>query len=305
MVPLNSNIFTQEFPSIQTHVPLAPFTSMGIGGMADFYYKLKDIQELPTLIKVAQKNNIPALLFGGGTNTIFADEGFRGLIIHMQANHITHENNTVIAESGALLSQVIQYALKQNLSGMEKLMGLPGTVGGAVRGNAGAFGVEISQVFKKAVLYSKEKGFFEADKKYFDFHYRYSTIKKSHETIIKVFLELEQKDTKKALAEALDIVKNRISKQPKGKCSGSFFKNPDPFNEKLKAGYLLEQAGCKGLIIGNAQVSPQHANWIMNIGGATQKEILELKTIMTQKVKDRFNLVLEPEVQFIGTTDFL
>ncbi len=305
----------QKFPAIQTDIALAPLTSMNIGGSADLYYKLTDINQLPALIDLAYQLQLPVFMLGGGSNTIFADEGFRGLVVHMQPHHleIDHtENNPefgyIIADAGTLLSQVVQFSLKNNLSGLEKMMGLPGTIGGAVRGNAGAFGVEIQDIFSKALIYTPEKGLHEEPKAYFNFNYRFSTVKKSQDIILKVFLKLAKKDaeaSKTALAEALAIVKNRISKQPKGKCSGSFFKNPDPHNDLLKAGYLLDQVGCKGLQIGQAQVSLAHANWIMNLGGATQKDVLELKNIMQERVKSRFNISLEPEVQFVTATGFL
>lgn len=304
----NNNIFEyfpKSFPNVEQKKSLASLSTFGIGGPADLYYKLTDIQEIPAIMEFITQHNIPLFVLGGGSNTIFADEGFRGLVLHLQAKKITHENDVVIAEAGALLSQVIQYALKQSLSGMEKMMGLPGTIGGAVRGNAGAFGTETKDIFLKALIYNKEKGLHEVDKNYFNFKYRFSTIKKTQELILKIYLKLEKKDTKADLAEALDIVKNRISKQPKGKCSGSFFKNHDPHDDKLKAGYLLDQVGCKGLQVGKAQVSLQHANWIMNLGGATQNDVLELKNLMQKRVKERFNILLEPEVQFVSETGFM
>ena len=184
------------------------------------------------------------------------------------------------------------------------MMGLPGTIGGAVRGNAGAYGTETKDVFLNAILFNSEKGLFEADEKYLNFSYRTSSVKTSKDIVIKVFLKLKKDEalSKTGQAEATDIVKNRISKQPKGKCSGSFFKNP---GADLKAGYLLEQCGCKGLTVGGAQVSPQHANWIMNLGTATQKDVLELSEMMQERVKSRFNVDLEREVQFMDATGHL
>jgi len=302
----------KNFPDTVQNKPLAPFTSMGIGGPADLYFKLTDPAQLPYLAEAAQEHKIPTVILAGGSNMVFADEGFRGLVIHVASRHIAMDNEEIIvADAGTLLSQVIQFALKNSLTGMEKMMGLPGTIGGAVRGNAGAFGIETKDIFHKALLYSPTRGLREEEKPYFNFNYRTSTIKTSDDIILKVWLKLKTATpevAKAALAESLDIVKNRISKQPKGKCSGSFFKNPvtpdytKPQDPHTKVGYLLEQCDCKGLQVGDAQVSPNHANWIMNLGHATQKDVLTLAEKMKSRVKAKYSIDLEKEVQFIGPT---
>lgn len=293
--------FIKKFPRTEANKTLAPLNTIHIGGRADLFYKVTDLDELPALIEAAKQLHLPVFVLGGGSNTIFADEGFRGLVLHIQAKKIALEPPYLVAEAGALLSQVIQFALKNGLSGMEKLMGLPGTIGGAVRGNAGAFGVEIKDIFAKALICKPQKGILEIDKNEMDFQYRYSRIKKTREIIMKVYLLLEKKDCTGALAEALDIVKNRISKQPKGYCSGSFFKNPPG----LKAGYLLEKAGCKSLQVGQIKVSDQHANWLINLGGGTQKEVIRLASTLQQKVCNHFGIKLEKEVQLLNETGFL
>ena len=257
---------------------------------------------------------IPYVVLGGGSNSIFADAGFRGLVIHMQARSISLEEDNkksdpkfgiISAEAGALLSQVIHFALKHNLSGMERMTGIPGTVGGAARGNAGAFGIEMKDIVDRAIIYKPRGKIREVTKKYFKYHYRSSVIKHNNDIILKIFFKLRRasaEDVKAAMAEAANIIKNRISKQPKGKCSGSFFKNP---GLELKAGYLLEQAGCKGLQVGKIMVSELHANWLINMGGGTQNDVLGLCKILKEKVKSRFKVDLEPEVQIVGATGFL
>lgn len=294
--------FRQQFPATESNKSLAALSTFHIGGMADLYYRITDIDEIPSLMASAASLKIPYFILGGGSNTLFSDQGFRGVVLHFQARDLSVEEDRVIADAGALLSQVLQFALKNSLSGLEKLMGLPGTIGGAVRGNAGAYGMEIQDIFEKAVLYNEEKRFFEADKAYFHFGYRDSTIKRSKDMIVRVFLKLEKKNTDQALQEAFTTLKSRSGKQPTGKTAGSFFKNP---GSKFKAGHLLEQAGCKGLRVGQAQVSLQHANWIMNLGAATQKDILELAAKMQKKVQECFQITLEPEVQFVAENGFL
>lgn len=306
----------KKFPGTEQNKPLAPLVTFAIGGPADLFFNLTKTEDFLPLINTAKELNIPYFILGGGSNTIFADEGFRGLVIHMAAKNIKADGNIVEAEAGALLSQVIQFALKNGLTGMEKMMGLPGTIGGAVRGNAGAFGIEIKDIFEKALIYNPEKGLYEAGAGAMTFDYRTSSVKKNQvkarktlETILKVWLKLKPADpetAKAALAEATDIVKNRISKQPKGKCSGSFFKNPvtpdyqHPQPSETKAGWLLEQVGAKGTRVGGVQVSPHHANWLMNVENGTQKDVLELSNLLQNKVKERFSIALEREVQLIS-----
>jgi UDP-N-acetylmuramate dehydrogenase len=298
----------KNFPKMQTGRILSELSSIGIGGPADLYYRLEKTEELEPLLEEAERLKIPYIVLGGGTNILFADEGFRGLVIHMMARRVALEPSNesgygiISAEAGALVAQIIAFALKNNLSGLEKLMGLPGTIGGAVRGNAGAYGTEIKDVFLKARLYTPDKGLHEAGHGYFKFSYRTSAIKATKDIIIKVFLRLEAKDCTQAVAEATEIVKTRITKQPKGPSTGSFFKNP---GKDLSAGYLLDQCGCKGLQIGGAQVSREHANWIINRGGATRAHVLELAGIMQERVKSRFDITLEPEVQIVGEASLI
>jgi UDP-N-acetylmuramate dehydrogenase len=130
----------KNFQRTEKDKPLAPFTSMGIGGNADLYFKVTDAAQIPFLDEAAKEHKIPTVILGGGSNIVFADEGFRGLVIHIQNRSTALDDNgkSIVADSGTLLSQVIQFALKNSLTGMEKMMGLPGTIGGAVRGNAGA-----------------------------------------------------------------------------------------------------------------------------------------------------------------------
>lgn len=309
--------FIAAHPKTERNIPLAPFTTVHIGGPADLYYHLTTIEELPGLIRSAKEWDVPFFVLGGGSNTIFHENGFRGLIIHMKAKEIKVDEERITADAGALLSQVLQTALKNGLAGMEKFMGLPGTVGGAVRGNAGAFGVETKDVFEKALIYSEEKGVREEPPSYFNFAYRSSTVKsrKGKDIILRVTYKLAKGDTKAAMKENAAVIAQRLSRQPAGKNTGSFFKNPSSDKPAQlspatagsgdrgpSAGKLLDEAGCKGLKVGDIQVAEQHANWIMNLGNATQTEVLKLMRAMQQRVKERFNIDLEPEVQFVGET---
>ncbi|MEZ4087718.1 MAG: UDP-N-acetylmuramate dehydrogenase [Candidatus Gracilibacteria bacterium] len=300
--------FIQKFPNAEQNKPLAPFTTLQVGGPADLYYALTDINETEDLLNTAKELKIPYFILGGGSNTVFHENGFRGLIIHVKAKTITVEEDRIIADAGALLSLVLQTARKNGLIGMEKFMGLPGTVGGAVRGNAGAFGIETKDVFEKALIYNEEKGIHEETAEYFNFKYRSSTVKarKGQDIVLQVTYKLQKGDPAAVMKENATVIASRLKKQPAGKNTGSFFKNPRPFDSAegpaIHAGKLLDEAGCKGLSVGEIQVSDQHANWIMNQGNATQTQVIELMKAMQSRVKEKFGIDLEPEVQFVGET---
>lgn len=299
--------FTGKYPETEMNKPLAPLTTLKIGGEADMFLELTETEKLPKIMQTAEELQIPVFIFGGGSNLVFSEDGFRGLVIQIKANNIEVTGNEITAEAGALVSQMIQLALKNNLSGMENLTGLPGTIGGAVRGNAGAFGTEIKDILKEAVIYSENKGIRTVKPDYFNFGYRTSKVKqeKGRDIILKVTLTLTPKspeELQQIKEKTTEIIKSRAGKQPSGKTSGSLFKNPGP---ELAAGYLLDQCGCKGLQVGQVQVSLQHANWIINLGDATQTDVIELAKIMKEKVKNRFNIELEPEVQFVSASGYL
>jgi len=320
---MNHKELIKSFPKTEQNRSLAPLTSIKVGGPAALFYTLTDIDELPAIIEKATSLNIPYFIIGGGSNIVFHDDGFHGLVIQIKANKIIVEDDTIIADAGALLSVIVQTANKNNLSGMERLTGLPGTIGGAVRGNAGAFGTETKDIFHKALIYNQKEGLHEENKDYFKFDYRSSTVKsaKGKDIILRVHLKLtpaSPEQIQKNTLELAETLKSRAEKQPQGQTTGSFFKNPTlkvdlkgKKNQKntlkvnlkgVSAGYLLDQSGCKGLTVGMAQVSEKHANWIMNLGGATQKDVIELAKTMRERVKTKFNVTLEPEVQLVGTT---
>ncbi len=300
-------LFIDKYPQTQRQKPLASLTTLKVGGEADLFLELTDVKKLPEILKTADNLQIPAFIFGGGSNLVFSEDGFRGLVIQIKANNIEVKGSEITAEAGALVSQMIQMALKNNLSGMENLTGLPGTIGGAVRGNAGAFGTEIKDILKEAVIYSENIGIRTVKPDYFNFGYRTSKVKteKGRDIIIKATFRLTPKspeELQQIKEKTAEIIKSRTGKQPSGKTSGSLFKNP---GTNLAAGYLLDQCGCKGLQVGQVQVSKQHANWIINLGDATQTDIIEIAKIMREKVKDRFNIELEPEVQFVSASGYL
>lgn len=279
--------------------PLKKHCSFGVGGPADYYCEAKNIKELTDLIKFSKKARIPYLIIGAGTNILFDDKGFRGIVIKMNLKNIKIQNSKIIADAGASISALIQESLKNNLQGLEKWAGLPGTVGGAVAGNAGCNGLEIKDILVKAKLLNPLTGKIkEVNNKYFKFKYRESILKKSGEILISAAFELKKaksiENFKKILKE---ILSSRLKKQPFGPSAGSFFKNP---SAQKPAGFLIEKAGLKGKKIGNAQISEKHANFIINLGNASSKDILSLARLIQKTVKKAFKITLKPEVQILN-----
>jgi len=286
---------------------LVTFTTFGIGGDADFYFELKDVQMIPLLLEACKRDGLPFVILGWGSNIIFSEKGFCGLVIHNLARKVALDNDLVVADSGTLLSQIIQFALKNSLTGMEKMMGLPGSIGGAVRGNAGAFGLEMKDLVAKAEIYREGEGVLEVGAEYFEFGYRHSTLKKTREILMRVWLHLRPGDSTKGREEVRQIIISRAGKHPSGKSSGSFFKNPSNNSAGIghSAGYYIDQAGCKGLKIGGAFISDKHANFLMNDGTATLENVLELCSTVQDRVKDQFGLQLEREVQLVSEQGLL
>ncbi len=291
---------TKIFPDILLNEPLKLYTTFRIGGPADYFYKLQNYEVLPKLTSFARANKIPYFFIGAGSNVLFDDKGFRGLVIKMEANTIRIKDSTITADSGALISNLVQKSLEQNLSGLENWIGLPGTVGGAVYGNAGCNGLETKDVLKEALIFNIKTGKTRrVFTKYFNFKYRDSKLKKSSEILLNATFKLKKaKTSSKEREKTMEELKNtRYSKQPAGLTCGSFFKNPSP---DKSAGLLIEKVGLKGKIMGKAKISEKHGNFILNTGNAASKDVLTLAKLAQRLVKAKFGIKLEPEVQIIS-----
>ncbi len=303
----------QIYPGlIQKNIPLAPFTSFQIGGPADLYAEPKRPEELEALVTEAVKNGIPYYILGGGSNTLFSDKGFRGLVIRPQFKAIavtaTADGNSITAEAGALLSQVIRTAAKHDLSGMEVWIGLPGTVGGAVRGNAGAGGKEIKDFLSSATIFDlKQQKIVEYSNADLEFDYRHSTLKdKPHLIVLSATFRFEKKlsaEEQRVLMQ--HTLAQRHATQPKGHSAGCAFKNEiDPRTHiAYSAGKLIDECGLKGTRIGGIEVSNIHGNFLQNVGTpdqpATQQDVLDVIALIKKTVKEKKNIDLHEEVQII------
>lgn len=275
---------------------MAPYTTYQIGGLADYFLEAETREELLAGAQWAQDKNCPVFVFGGGSNLLFDDEGFRGLVIRVKSNHLTVEGSAIQADAGGLISKLVEAAAKASLTGLEAWNGLPGTVGGAVYGNAGCFGVECKDVLESAELFIPWEGVKTVKVSFFRYGYRYSSLKEKPAVILSARFKLEKGDPAKIQVKMKEIAKSRIQKQPAGLNTGSFFKNP---SKEKPAGWLIEQCGLKGKQIGGGRISEQHANFFVNRGGAKAADILVLADLAAREVQEKFGITLEREVIFV------
>jgi len=296
--------FGKLLPGIKRNILLKDYTTFKIGGKAQFFFVAKTKEELVKTIRMAKKFKLPFFILGGGSNVLAADEGYNGLVIKTQsAKRKAQSNNlklkTIYAEAGTPLALVVSEATKNNLTGLEWAVGIPGTVGGAIWGNAGAFKNSMQNIVKKAeVLDSKTlkiKNFKNKDCK---FSYRESIFKKNSNLIILSVTFQLKKGNKKQIKEKMQECSNyRKGKQPLNLSSaGSVFKNPPGFS----AGELVERCGLKGKKVGNVKISEKHANFIVNLGGGKAKDVKKLIKIIKNKVKNKFGITLEEEIRIFS-----
>ncbi len=276
--------------------PLARFTTFRIGGPADFYFEPEDKEDLLNLIKYLKEINYPFIIIGNGSNVLISDEGFRGVAINLESgfNQINVNGNRVYAESGIRLSKFVDTCIEHSLVGVENLAGIPGTLGGAILMNAGAYGGEISDyILTVEVLHDNDYKFLQ--KEDCGFAYRKSNLE--GKIIISAEFELPTGDKEKAKERRKELLLRRNETQPvEFPNAGSIFKNPSGDY----AGRLIEEAGLKGLVIGGAKVSEKHANFIINFNNASAKDVIALMKIIQEKVLEKFGVLLEPEIKLIG-----
>ena len=289
---LSSNIKFDE--------PLANHTTFGIGGPARCMVYPDNHNELSTLLKYAHVNKIPTIFIGSGSNLLVWDEGFNGFVISLRKTFnklAISPNSSIVVQSGVMLGTMVKEAIQKQICGLESLVGVPGTVGGALIMNAGAFGGEISTYFVNAKTMTLKGEIKTYSKQDVQFFYRYSTFP-IDEILIEATLKCKKGNPDKILKDKKIASQGRKSTQPlKFRSAGSIFKNP---SKKLAAGYLIDQTGLKGTSHGGASISEKHANFIVNMGGATAADVFYLIKLAKQKVAAKFNINLKLEVKLIG-----
>ncbi len=292
-------------PSLEFKKELGHFTTFKTGGPALYFLKVKSAEEASTAVRTAKNLNLPFFLIGGGSNLLISDYGIDGLVVKVDVRGLKiSEQTNILCGAGEDLMALINFAADIGLTGLEFAAGIWGTVGGAIFGNAGAYGGEIKDVTKEITLVDITGKIKKVERDYCKFTYRGSGLKLTKEIVIDTLFELKRGDQTKIRERIDEILAIRSTKHPiEGNSAGSFFKNiPDPTQPfgKLPAGKLLDEVGCKGLSVGGAKVYEKHANIIVNSGNATSSDIRRLADIMKQRVLDRFGILLEEEVIQLG-----
>ena len=277
---------------------MAKHTSYGIGGPAKAYITPRDKNDLSQILQFANQHGIATYFVGSGSNLLVADEGIDGLVITLgkSLKRLEITGTTVFAESGVMLGKMVKECISRNLSGVESMIGVPGTLGGALIMNAGAFGGEISNYLKHVTVMKmngQEKQYQPGD---ISFSYRHSTFP-DDEIVISAEFELIQSD-KKTVQEKRSVASGgRKATQPlKFRSAGSIFKNP----EEGAAGYYIDQVGLKGTKVGDAEISPIHANFFVNHGGAKASDVVTLIRLARKMVQEKFGIMLDLEVKPLG-----
>lgn len=279
--------------------PMKKHTTFQVGGNADCLIAIEKEEELKSLIHYLNQIEIPYLILGNGSNLLVSDDGFRGIVLKTKGSfsNITVEGEVIIAQSGALLSQVAKVAYDQGLTGFEFAAGIPGTVGGGVVMNAGAYGGEMAQVVQEVEVVDKSGEILVMDNLSMEFGYRTSAIK-NHPFIVKqVTFKLQKGDKEQIKARMDELAAARREKQPlEYPSAGSTFKRPEGYF----AGKLIMDAGFRGFTMGGAQVSEKHCGFVINKNNATAKDISDLMKEVAVGVYEKFGVQLEPEVIKVG-----
>ena len=277
---------------------LSSYVNFKVGGPADILLIPKSKEQVIKSVEVCKENKIPFYLIGNGSNILVRDGGFRGVVISLkEVNTIIVDGDKIEAECGAMLKAVSDKAMENSLTGFEFACGIPGTIGGAVFMNAGAYDGEIAHVIESAEIIDEECNIVRLSNKDLDFGYRSSIVMKKGYTVLSAVFKLEKGQVKTIKELVDDLTNKRESKQPlEYPSAGSTFKRPTGYF----AGQLIQDAGLKGYSIGGAAVSEKHSGFVINKGNATAKDITDLIKYIQDEVKRQFGVELHPEVRIIG-----
>ncbi len=294
-----------KIKNLQTNIPLAPYTTYKIGGLADYFFIAKTKEDLISAVVEVRKSNIPYFILGSGANILIGDKGFRGLVIKNETNSVSISGNTVTADSGVIVADLIEVTKDKNLSGMEHFAGIPSTIGGALWQNLHFLSpsrketVFIDSIFNSAEILDENNEIQTVNKDFFKFGYDESILHNRNLLVTEATFTLTPKDKESIQKQIEENLRWRSEKQPQlvefPSC-GSVFKKI----EGVGAGRLIEKARLKGYKIGGAQVSEKHANYIVNIGGATARDVSTLISLVKLKVKEDSGYNLELEIKLIG-----
>ncbi|MBN1272113.1 MAG: UDP-N-acetylmuramate dehydrogenase [Candidatus Aminicenantes bacterium] len=302
------NHFSAEFMKAlgekpQESVLLKDYSHFRIGGRADYFFEAHTLSGFEACLALAREMSQPFYVIGGGYNILFDDKGFRGLIIKNSVKGI-NEGETFKVEvlSGTTLEEMLQFCREKELEGFEFLAGIPGTVGGGLYSNAGAFDQGIGDLLEEALVIQPDGKKETVGRDFFDFRYRHSLLGEKRSLLLKAVFFLKPGNVEEIEARIRDNLKSRRDKHPSSSiaCAGSYFKNPVlPTGKKVPAAALLDEVGAKRMRSGGAAVYSGHANFIINSNNATSEDVRRLAFRMKKKVKAKFGIVLREEVIFV------
>lgn len=292
---------------IRTNEPMGSHTTFRCGGCADYFVSPMSVEELKSVIRLCIDNGMDYYILGNGSNVLFSDKGYRGVVIDMEPGfaEITcapcdDERVRITAGAGAMLVKVAKDAGEQSLTGLEFASGIPGTVGGAVAMNAGAYGGEMKDVLVSAVLLEKDGSIKTVSVDELDLGYRHSIVFEEEAVVLQADMVLKKGDYEAIKAVMNELSAKRREKQPlEYPSAGSTFKRPEGYF----AGKLIQDAGLKGYRVGGAQVSEKHAGFVVNVSDATASDVWQLMQDVQNKVMAQFGVKLEPEVRLVGFDD--
>ncbi|MFH1841408.1 MAG: UDP-N-acetylmuramate dehydrogenase [Candidatus Nealsonbacteria bacterium] len=307
-------------PGVKEKVKLAKYTTFQIGGQARYFFEAKNKRDLILAIEAAKKTKTPFFILGGGSNLLFSDKGYKGLIVKIQNSNLEVNGSKITAGAGLTFGKLVRFSAEEGLLGLEWGAGIPGQVGGAVFGNAGAFGGSIADSVKRIeILKTKSSVEFRWIKKEdCKFGYRDSFLKKNKSFIIfSCELQLKKGDKQKIKEKIQEYLNYRKKKHPQQPSAGSVFKNINtkklnsnflkkfPEAKKvikeniLPAAYLIDQVGLKGKRIGGVKISELHPNFIINLNGGKAEDVLKLIKLVKEKIRKKFKILLEEEIQIL------
>lgn len=281
--------------------PMFRHTSFRIGGPADVYVMAEGKEKLIRIIRLARQAHMPFFLLGAGSNILVSDLGIRGLVVENRARRLERrpepspEYVTLSAESGISLARLAHQTVRERLEGLEWAVGIPGTLGGAVIYNAGAYGGCLADVLKSVEVITPEGDVHELGIDELGLGYRRSNLRRE-QMILSIQLALRRESTETLKSRIVQYTAQRRKSQPSQPSAGSVFKNPP----KCAAGWLVEKVGLKGYRLGDAQISPKHANFIVNLGRAKADDVRALMHLAQDRVQERFQIQLKPEIELVG-----
>ena len=278
--------------------PLSRHTSLGIGGPADYLVNPHDTEELRDVLLFAREHHLPTLVLGHGTNLLVLDEGYRGIVISLisACSHCSFFDSRIQAGANVALPWLANEIARHGLTGMEFAAGIPGTLGGALYMNAGAFGYYTADLVEAVVTMDQEGCLRTRPRSELNFSYRWSNFQDEDVIILEATLALQPGDQQKIAEMQRQMLDKRAARHPRQPSAGSVFRNPP----EKGAGYLIEKAGLKGMTVGDAQISPMHGNFIVNNGNATASDIINLINIVRKSVKEKFGIELQLEIRIVG-----